>query len=159
MTSLGQDRRQLQQHELEVLAWLSPTAFTNRQQAVLKRVQPETGEWLPTHNNFSQRIKGHVASQRLWLSGIPGSGKTSLAALVIDYLEKKFTQGDVGITYIFCGYKDTTQSYESLKSVVLRQLLQRIDSLPKEVEKLYQDYAKKNQQTRTLSSLTKHYAP
>ena len=83
-------------------------------------------------------------SQLLWLPGIPGSSKTSLAALAIDHLERQFTQPDVGIAYIFCDYKDAAQTSESLKRVILRQLLHRLDQLPREVEKLYQVHARKS---------------
>jgi hypothetical protein len=141
---LGQGCRLLQQHELDVLAWLSPTTFTDRQKAVLGKAQPGTGQWIFTHKDFLNWLADPPISQLLWLPGIPGSGKTSLAALAIDHLERQFTQPDVGIAYIFCDYKDAAQTSESLKRVILRQILHRLDQLPREVEKLYQVHARKS---------------
>jgi ankyrin repeat protein len=111
---------------------------------VLNQVQPGTGKWLLTHAAFLHCLATPATSQMLWLAGIPGSGKTSLASIVIDHLEREFKQSDVGIVYVFCDYKDSTQTSDNLKRVILRQLLHQLDGLPREVEKLYQVHARRS---------------
>jgi ankyrin repeat protein len=83
-------------------------------------------------------------SRILWLSGIPGSGKTFLAALIIDHLQTHFTPPVVGIAYLFCDYKDTTQTSERLKRAILRQLLHQLDDLPAEIDRLYETHARRS---------------
>ena len=80
----GQESRQLQKHDLDVLTWLSPTTFANRQKDILLQAQPGTGEWVLTSDAFKNWLASPASSQTLWLVGIPGSGKTTLASIVVD---------------------------------------------------------------------------
>lgn len=85
-----------------------------------------------------------MEAQILWLPGIPGSGKRCLAGLVVDMLQKDYSSSSTAVMYIFCDYKDTSQTVEQLKRVILRQLLQQLDAIPLEVEKLYETYGFKS---------------
>ncbi|KAF5679171.1 hypothetical protein FHETE_912 [Fusarium heterosporum] len=63
-----------------------------------------TGTWLTSDDStFSEWIDG--ANSKLWLSGIPGSGKTVLCGLVI---ETVLAQSDdsTAVCYAFCDYKN-----------------------------------------------------
>lgn len=74
----------------------------------------------------------------LWLPGIPGSGKTYLAAIVSDHLQRKFAQPEVGIISLFCDYKDPSQTIEKFQRAILRQLLQKMEKFPPEINHLYE---------------------
>ncbi|KAM0237912.1 hypothetical protein ACHAP5_008810 [Fusarium lateritium] len=63
-----------------------------------------TGSWLTSDDStFSEWIDG--VNSKLWLSGIPGSGKTILCGLVI---ETVLAQSDdsTAVCYAFCDYKN-----------------------------------------------------
>jgi Cdc6-like AAA superfamily ATPase len=58
----------------------------------------------------------------LWLSGIPGAGKTVLAGTIIEETLRKNSES-VATTFFFCDYKDTiTQSPQNILCVLASQL-------------------------------------
>ena len=73
----------------------------------------------------------------MWCRGIPGSGKTVLASLVIDSLrEPELTQTYTGleracsvVAGIYCSYK-SPQLIANMLSSLLQQLLLPLDSIP-----------------------------
>lgn len=62
-------------------------------------------DWFVGHRRGSFRNWLHTRNSKLWLSGIPGAGKTLLAASVIEetITESSFKR-EVG--YFYCDYKD-----------------------------------------------------
>ncbi|KAM0344975.1 hypothetical protein ACHAPU_006854 [Fusarium lateritium] len=80
-----------------------------------------TGSWLTSDDStFSEWIDG--ANSKLWLSGIPGSGKTVLCGLVI---ETVLAQGDdsTAVCYAFCDYKNANTCLpENIVSALAVQL-------------------------------------
>lgn len=111
--------------------------FDDRYKTILEQLQPGTGRWLLKHDNFVDWLTLQATSSILWLRGIPGSGKTFLAALVIDHLYKTSVGPGIGIVYILCDYKDPRQTFETLQRAVLRQLLQQMEIVPDEIIQLY----------------------
>ncbi|KAG8169168.1 hypothetical protein KVR01_001917 [Diaporthe batatas] len=81
---------------------------------------PRTGLWLaqsPQLQTWLQR-----PGSALWLSGIPGAGKTVLAGIIIREALKKSSE-DVATVFFFCDYKDTTtQTTENILSALASQL-------------------------------------
>ena len=140
----GQSSRQRSQYNIDVLKWLAPVAFAERHGSILQQIQPGTGMWLLKNEAFLQCMINAGPLQTLWMAGIPGSGKTFLATLVIHHLESTFTQPDVGVSYVYWDYKDTGQTMDSLKRIIMRQLLHRVDDLPEDVKKLYEIHAKRS---------------
>lgn len=82
----------------------------------------------------------------LFCPGIPGAGKTTLAAVVIDDLERRFANDPgVGIAYIYCNYKrQDDQTIGKLASSLLKQLTQTRSALPECVRGLYRRHQLKN---------------
>lgn len=67
-----------------------------------------------------------------------GAGKTSLASLVVNYLETNFQDQGTAVTYLYCNYKEqASQTPSNLVSELLKHLLQRQSSLPQGVCTLY----------------------
>ncbi|KAJ3577762.1 hypothetical protein NPX13_g2797 [Xylaria arbuscula] len=76
---------------------------------------PGTGTWLTESPQFQQWIE--TAGSKMWLSGIPGAGKTVLAGAVIQRaLERGKNSPKVGVAFFFCDYKDE-------KAIVLSNIL------------------------------------
>lgn len=71
----------------------------------LKLRHPMTGLWLIDSYKFTTWLEN--PGSRLWLSGIPGAGKTVLAGSVIqEALARSYTANDVGVGFFFCDYKE-----------------------------------------------------
>ncbi|KAK0222481.1 hypothetical protein EDD85DRAFT_960123 [Armillaria nabsnona] len=104
----------------EVVKWLEPLNSRAKLQAVSERRQPETCNWLPSHDLFVSWYES--SSSFLWLNGIPGNGKTLLASFVIDHLKERVTSDEI-VLFAFADFQDT-RSMDVV--VLLRTLLARI---------------------------------
>ncbi|KAL9035014.1 MAG: hypothetical protein Q9180_005089, partial [Flavoplaca navasiana] len=69
----------------------------------LKLRQPQTGLWLTEGEEFSNWL--NTAGSGLWLYGIPGAGKTVLAASLIEKAIQRSSQ-KVAVAFYYCDYKD-----------------------------------------------------
>ena len=92
--------------------------------------------------------------ETLFCPGIPGAGKTVLASIVIDHLQR--TRGrDAVILYLYCTYDQRqTQTTHGLLSSILRQVLeQQLGPIPSAVESLYRSHGSGNS-THTLKEIS-----
>lgn len=81
---------------------------------------PRTGIWLTLLPVFQTWLS--TPDSYLWLSGIPGAGKTVLAGTIIEETLKRDSE-TVATTFFFCDYKDTiTQSPENILCALAAQL-------------------------------------
>src|SRR5262245_57714539 len=69
-----------------LLEWISPTDYPLRQSDIIKRRQEGTGQWFLDKLQETGWLSKPKAT--LFCPGIPGAGKTMVAAIVIDYLLK-----------------------------------------------------------------------
>lgn len=113
--------RQTDSDHREVLDWLSPLNFWIKQIDVFEKRHPETGTWLLQNDVFTEWLLG--TGKTLWCPGIPGAGKTVLASVIIDYLEKNFASDNVGIAFVYCNYNDQNQKVVNLIASLLQQLI------------------------------------
>ncbi|KAF7672905.1 hypothetical protein GT037_008856 [Alternaria burnsii] len=82
-----------------------------------------TGFWLTGTDEFTKWMQG--SNLHLWLSGIPGAGKTILSSLIIQQCLKQATD-DRAVAFFYCDYKNTmsqdvVQILSSLASQLARQ--------------------------------------
>lgn len=77
----------------------------NRHRTASNLHHPNTGLWLLQDDDFQAWIRGD--SPHLWLSGIPGAGKTILASVVIEEAWKHSEIALKAVAYFYCDYKDT----------------------------------------------------
>jgi hypothetical protein len=90
---------------------------------------------------FQRWIAGDEKS--LFCPGMPGAGKTFLTSIIIDHLERTFAdREDVGITYFFCDYRQQ-QTLVGFYSALLRQLVQRLVSIPDRVVSMWKTHSNK----------------
>jgi hypothetical protein len=75
-TKVMLDDIKVEAHRKEVLAWLKGADPTTNYNAARRKHEPHTGDWLLQSSTFELWRKEHA--QILWLSGIPGAGKTIL---------------------------------------------------------------------------------
>ncbi|KAF1951854.1 hypothetical protein CC80DRAFT_519104 [Byssothecium circinans] len=129
-----QDR---QRHRL-IMDWLSSADFAAQQSDFIARRQEETGLWFLNSLKFTEWVSG--ATPTLFCPGIPGAGKTMIAAIAVDHLQKTVQTTDVGVAYVYCNYKrQADQTTSSLLAAMLKQLVLGQPSKAKPLESLY-DY-------------------
>jgi Cdc6-like AAA superfamily ATPase len=85
----------------------------------MKSWQPGTGQWFLNH---PQVAKWHSeANATLFCSGIPGAGKTMIAAIAVDHLLDSIINSPTGVAYVYCNYKEEQELLDIL-AAILKQL-------------------------------------
>jgi Cdc6-like AAA superfamily ATPase len=133
------DKRQIdrEQHEnnQSILERLSKTDFSAQQSDFIRRRHPGTGEWLLKSAEFQDWIER--TTKTLFCPGIPGAGKTIMAATVIDELYTRFQEDSSAcIVYFYCNFRRHDQP-EDLLLGLLKQLAQHLPTIPDMVKDLY----------------------
>jgi hypothetical protein len=139
-----QKSRMQDQESGDLAAFLSPLNFCTKQKDFFARRQEGTGNWLLENDKFKQWLDG--TRRTLWCPGIPGAGKTILASVVIDFLERTFVRENVGVAYIYCNYKEPDQTAINLVGAIVRQLVQQRSELSEQITDLRRSHSTK--QTR-----------
>ncbi|KAL8902919.1 MAG: hypothetical protein Q9207_004287 [Kuettlingeria erythrocarpa] len=93
---------------------------SRNQRMGLKLRQPGTGLWLIDSQEYREWSQTHRA--RLWLYGIPGAGKTILAATAIEEALRT-SSASHAVAFFYCDYKDTATQEPRL---ILGSLSQQI---------------------------------
>ncbi|CAH0038071.1 unnamed protein product [Clonostachys solani] len=149
--------------DLDVLNWLTTVNYGATQSDYFKLWQPGTGEWFLESEEFQSWLAG--TNQTLFCPGIPGSGKTIITSIAVNYANLKFNSNpEVGIAYVYCNHqRENQQDTRTLLLSILRQLTQCLPSLPKSLSKLYEAHNKKRtypsveEVFETLKTVTKTY--
>ncbi|KAH6902441.1 hypothetical protein BKA70DRAFT_1306914 [Coprinopsis sp. MPI-PUGE-AT-0042] len=126
----------------EVVEWLSALNFRLIYRDNLTKRAPGTGLWFLKSKKFRRWLKERVGI--LWVTGIPGAGKTLLATIILDYLQGKFLRDvskrledhEVLVCFVYCRYTEPVQVSDILAAFV-RQALERHQTLLGLVEPLY----------------------
>lgn len=98
----------------------------NFEMSVLLRY-PMTGLWLTESAGFCQWLE--TPGSKIWLSGIPGAGKTVLAGSVVqEALTRSCNTPRVGAAFFFCDYKDPrSQESVNILGAIASQLARQED--------------------------------
>ncbi|KAI9684579.1 MAG: hypothetical protein M1822_005667 [Bathelium mastoideum] len=125
-----------------VMQWLSPIDFSAQQQDIISRRQDGTAQWFIDSPEFKSWLQG--SDKTLFCPGIPGAGKTMLAAVAIDHLYRVAYSNHVGVTYLFCSYKaQVDQSTHNLLAALSRQLVLGRPDLAAPVAELHNQHSKR----------------
>ncbi|KAK1625012.1 hypothetical protein BDP81DRAFT_356836 [Colletotrichum phormii] len=101
----------------------------------VKLRHPRTGMWLELHLSFQQWLSN--PGSRLWLSGIPGAGKTVLAGSIIGHALARSSE-TVAVGFFFCDYKnETTQSPVNILGALAYQLARQREEAFSMLEEYY----------------------
>ncbi len=127
---------------MKVTDWLTPANFAAQQIDIIAKRQAGTGLWLLNSPEYNEWV--HGKAKTMFCPGIPGAGKSMTASVVVDHLQATFLNDpDVGIACLFCNYKRRAEQTSSdLLAGLLKQLVQQLRSMPKEVEVLYEKHTK-----------------
>lgn len=106
-----------------MLAFIYPFDPSERQRKVSNMRREDAGKWLLESEEFLLWV-GNEKNKAMLCTGVPGVGKTVLASIIIDHLEKKYANDEsVAITYLYFDYRQRIE-FTDLLSSLLRQLLQ-----------------------------------
>jgi Cdc6-like AAA superfamily ATPase len=102
----------------------------------------------------------------LFCPGIPGTGKTMIASIVVNHLKTSFPDDRTGIAFLYCIYKrQDNQKAADLLASLLAQLLVRQSIVPNFIREWYDQHRKgekprlsRNEILEALSSITKTYS-
>ena len=124
----------------KIVTWISPTDFPAQQSDFIDRREEGTGQWFLNDHTVAKWL--YEPKETLFCSGIPGAGKTMIAAIMIDYLLKAVQSSTVGVAYVYCNYKlQKEQNTGSLMAAILKQLVQARPSIIEPVDRLYLQHA------------------
>jgi Cdc6-like AAA superfamily ATPase len=104
--------------------WISSTNFVAQQSDVIRRRHVGTGRWFLDRPEFTKWLDKSCLDKTLLCTGMPGTGKTMLAAIAIDHLSKEVRSGSIGVAWLYCNYKTRAkQTADALLKAILQQLL------------------------------------
>ncbi|KAI4602531.1 hypothetical protein KJ359_009779 [Pestalotiopsis sp. 9143b] len=121
-------RIQFEAERERVLKLFMPVDPSPNLQTSWKLKHPGTGTWLTESVRFRTWIPD--VGSKLWLSGIPGAGKTVLAgAAPREALQEAATVPKVGVAFFFCDYKnEETWNIQNIIGAIAVQLAQQNES-------------------------------
>lgn len=116
-----------------------------------------TGQWFIECEEFVQWRQGKHGS--LWLTGIPGAGKTVLCSTAIDFLQRTRDVNEQVLIFYFDFSDDQKQSLQALLRSLLRQACDALDTVPADVVEVFRATQKQGRQLspdlQTLTGLLK----
>ncbi|KAF2787420.1 ankyrin, partial [Melanomma pulvis-pyrius CBS 109.77] len=123
-----------------LLEWISSSDYPAQQSDIIKRRQEGTGQWFLDAPEVAQWLS--KAKATLFCPGIPGAGKTMVAAIAIDHLMNLAQKSAYGVAYVYCNYKSQAdQDTTSILTAILKQLVQGRPLALGPVERLHQKHA------------------
>ncbi|KAK3722787.1 hypothetical protein LTR37_002359 [Vermiconidia calcicola] len=129
------------QRSLAIADWLSVNDNSKQQADLMTRHQSDTGRWFLESDAFREWEQGKY--RILLCPGGPGAGKTMMAALAIDHLQKTARNRDSPVVFLYCNYKRSDdQGAVQLVRDILRQLAVHQPPIPKPIQTLYEKYSK-----------------
>ncbi|PPQ96354.1 hypothetical protein CVT26_005041 [Gymnopilus dilepis] len=145
----------------EIADWLSSINFRTVQLDTHSKSTGGTGQWFLRSSEFQRWTSGQ--NDTLWVVGTPGTGKTILSAIVVDYLSNEF-QANAGVAVVlgYFRYADAYAPFDILASLV-KQLVELSPQLPPYVEEIYDEHKRKatrlseSGMLRLFAALTQHF--
>ncbi|EMD88006.1 hypothetical protein COCC4DRAFT_51902 [Bipolaris maydis ATCC 48331] len=123
----------------KIVEWISPMNYPAQQSDIISRRQEGTGQWFLDAPEFARWLgepKG-----RIFCPGIPGAGKTMVAAIAIDHLLHSTQNRSIGVAYVYCNYQEQNeQNASSMLAAIVKQLVQNLPPAAKPVELLHQKH-------------------
>ncbi|KAK3346564.1 hypothetical protein B0T25DRAFT_280871 [Lasiosphaeria hispida] len=113
----------------DIVAWLrslSPLEFYDIHTSQLKQRTAGTGEWLLKKKKFQTWKDG--PDRILWLDGIIGAGKSMLASIITDHLEKEIGTANNNKACVYTSFKfhDDNEAQPTIEILVANLLMQLV---------------------------------
>ena len=125
------EQRERNKRALEVFTSLSAAATTqeNHLHQIAEFRQLGTCDWLLENSRIDSWIKDESGDACVWMTGIPGAGKSFLCSLIVEHLE---TKCDRTTAYYFCDHRssDRNDCGLVLRTLAVQILRQNLDLVP-----------------------------
>jgi hypothetical protein len=109
----------------DALRWISTNQFRSQHVFNKSLLQAHTADWFFATPEYVQWME--QSSCTLYCPGMPGAGKSVLAAAVIDHLENRigYPARETNLAYILCDYEiEQEQTETGLLGAIIQQLVQ-----------------------------------
>jgi hypothetical protein len=144
----------LEQHikdgiDRRAVEWLrAPDVWKNLRDALSKR-HPGTGDWFISSDTFQSWLS---TPQFLWLTGIPGAGKTILSSAIIATLLRHEEGSPNAVSFTFFDFQNAAQqrSEALLRSILIQLALRSPEALGR-LRELYRDCASGSREPSSVS--------
>ncbi|KAH6908110.1 ankyrin repeat-containing domain protein [Coprinopsis sp. MPI-PUGE-AT-0042] len=125
--------------DADILEWLSAINYRAIQMDNFDKVTPDTCSWFLQSEIFLQWLLSQEGI--IWGTGMPGSGKTLLASIVINHLQEqaKLRGPKIALAFAYCRYTSPVPVRQILAALI-RQLLERYPFLLPLVQPLYEEH-------------------
>lgn len=145
-----------------LLEWTSASDYLDQQSDIIKRREQGTGQWFIDSPEVSRWLNEPKAT--LFCPGIPGAGKTMIAAITIDYLLDTMQHSTHGVAYVYCNYKtQQEQDVCAILAAIMKQLILGRPSAIEHIDCLHQKYIDRGTKpsldeiTNALRGVLAHY--
>jgi Cdc6-like AAA superfamily ATPase len=120
-----------------ILDWITPTEYASQHSDFIDRRQPGTGEWFLESPEYEKWV--NRSERTLFSPGIPGSGKTILASIVVDDLLSRYQYDpNIAIAYIYLNFRQQdAQKVQHLLASLLKQLSRKRPLLPDSIKDMH----------------------
>ena len=121
--------------------WISASNYALEQANIIRKWQKGTGLWFFNLTEFEDFC--NTPSSTLLCTGIPGAGKSMIAALTVQYFWQRFQDNSTTpsispVATIFCSYgKRTEQTVHHMLAAILKQVVQGMSLPPEIIRQLY----------------------
>ncbi|KAL4884628.1 hypothetical protein BJY04DRAFT_215092 [Aspergillus karnatakaensis] len=149
-------------HSGSVLRWLNPSDYESTLTRMTRQREQNTLVWIFQQPEYAAWIQNkNWKRDTLWIYGAPGTGKTVLAATILEGLRDYYTRHNVQQTtqYAVCYFFfDSNSALEQPEAAMLRALVAQLLNQDKELEPLNQIYTDRSAVHATLSDLREAFA-
>ncbi|KAJ4297330.1 hypothetical protein N0V88_004248 [Collariella sp. IMI 366227] len=113
-----------------VYQWLSGTDSSLRHEDYGKKYEAGTGEWLFRFPSWTSWLSGKTRA--LWVHGIPGAGKSTLAYRLIEQVEEHcvYSASRYACAYYYCYFGHSRDETIPFLASILHQLCRQYSSVP-----------------------------
>ena len=109
----------------DILEWISSEPYAQHHQQMKKGLVSGTGQWLLTDDLYLHWVEDSTSSI-LWLHGIPGSGKSKLASIIIDDVTtRQRDAGNSAAAFFYCS-RTPTEPERSNPEVILASIVRQL---------------------------------
>ncbi|KAK4159591.1 hypothetical protein QBC43DRAFT_326945 [Cladorrhinum sp. PSN259] len=138
----------------DAISWLNPYPSQLGKHQDARRLCPDTGSWLFKSDRFQGWFDPTFCRYPLlWITGIPGAGKSVLASVIVDAArDLDVPDTDISVAYFFCQPRDDANTFVAVARSILAQLITQNASL---VPQVYEQSSLSGEVTLATTDLAK----
>ncbi|KAL4804549.1 ankyrin repeat-containing domain protein [Aspergillus unguis] len=129
---------QQQEDRRRALDWLAPDYYQSQHADIQRHLDHDSGKTFTDHEGFTAWAQASEDVTTLFCPGLPGAGKTSVASMAIERLQKAREEQRSAVAFLYFNYNlQSEQTVIHMYRIMLRQLVENLPSLPHEVTQLH----------------------